>query len=153
MQAHPQKIFIGLNPDCWWTESDAPWIYTKVFQLASLTLSHATLLHQHRGLFTMYEHHTLALTFLSFPCIKLPRTAGKSKTKAIQGLKQPWPSWMWRRILFVEVSALHRVLRNLERPEEVLNELVLLPEKPRYSSMALGVKQAVGNLSGMCLCQ
>lgn len=42
---------------------------------------------------------------------------------------------------------------NLERPEEVLNELVLLPEKPRYSSMALGVKQAAVNLSWMRLCQ
>lgn len=87
------------------------------------------------------------------PCVKLPHTAGKARMKAIQGLTQPWPSWMWRRILFVEVFALHRMWRNLVRPKEVLNELVPLPEKPRYSSMAPRVKQAVGNLSSMWLCQ
>jgi len=32
-------------------------IYTKGFQLASLAFSHATLLHQHGGLFSMCEHH------------------------------------------------------------------------------------------------
>lgn len=47
----------------------------------------------------------------------------------------------------MEVSALQRVQRNLGRPEEVLNELVLLPEKPRYKSMSLRVKQAAGHLS------
>ena len=87
------------------------------------------------------------------PCIKLPHTVGKAKTKTIQGLKQPWPSWLWRMILSVEVSALHGVRCNLKRPEEVLNELVLLPEKPRCSSVALRAKQAVGNISWMCLCQ
>lgn len=45
MQAHPQKTIIGLHPDWQWTESTTAWIYTKVFQLASLALSHATLLH------------------------------------------------------------------------------------------------------------
>ena len=62
MQAQPQKTFSGLNSDWQWTESATSWIYSKVFQLALLALRHATLLHQHGGLFTMYE---LVLTFLS----------------------------------------------------------------------------------------
>lgn len=41
------------------------WIYIKHFHLASLALSHATLLNQHGGLFRMWDHHRLVLTYLS----------------------------------------------------------------------------------------
>lgn len=100
----------------------------------------------------MYEHHRLVLTFF-FSLHQTTSHCWEGKDKSTSGANAAMTFLDAEKDFVCGDVCSSQVQCNLERPEEVLNELVLLPEKPRYSSMAFGVKQAAVNLSWMRLCQ